>query len=65
MDIQPLAIPAVPDPGLFRLRGARPALAVDILRQANVGNASGIVANNMNVGVQYGGMDWLAVLGQY
>lgn len=63
VDIQPLAVPAMPDTGLFRLCGARPALAIDILRQADVGNAGGIIANNMNMGVQDGGVDWLAVLG--
>lgn len=65
VDIQPLAITTVPDTGLFRLHGARTALAIYILSQADVSNAGCIFANNMNMRVQDGGVDWLAVLGQY
>ena len=65
VDIQPLAISAVPDARLFGLRGAGPALAVDVLRQADVRNAGSIFSDDMDVGVQDGGVYRLAVLRQY
>ena len=65
VDIQPLAISAVPDAGLFRLRGAGPALAIDVLCQADVRDAGSIFTNDMDVRVQDGGVYWLAVLRQY
>lgn len=64
MDIEPLAIPAVPDPGLLRLAGARPALPVDVLGEADVGDAGGVLPDHVDVRVQDGGVDGLAVLGQ-
>lgn len=65
VDIQPLAVSAVPDAGLFRLCGAGTALAVDVLCQADVCDAGSIFTNDMDVGVQDGGVYWLAVLRQY
>lgn len=65
VDIEPLAISAVPDTGLLRLRGAGPALAVDVLRQADVRDARGVLPDDVDVGVQDGRVDWLAVLRQY
>lgn len=64
MDIEPLAIPAVPDPGLLRLAGARPALPIDVLGEADVGDARGILSDHVDVWVQDGGVNGLAVLGQ-
>lgn len=65
VDVQPLAISAVPDASLFRLRGAGPALAVDVLCQADVCDAGSIFTDDMDVGVQDGGVYRLAVLRQY
>lgn len=65
VDIQPLAISAVPNTGLFWLCGAGPALAINVLCQADVRNAGSIFTNDMDVGVQDGGVYWLAVLRQY
>lgn len=65
VDVQPFAISAVPNAGLFWLRGAGPALAIDILCQADVCNAGSIFTNDMDMGVQDGGVYWLAVLRQY
>lgn len=65
VDIEPLAISAVPDTGLLGLRGAGPALAVDVLCQADVGDAGGVLPDDMHVGVQDGRVDGLAVLRQY
>lgn len=62
VDVQPLAITTVPDTSLFRLRGAGPALTVDVLCQADIGNASCIFTNDMDMRVQDGRVDWLAVL---
>ncbi len=65
MHIEPLGIAAMPHTSLLRLAGARPALAVDVLRQADVGNAGGVLADQMDVGVEDGGVDWLAVFTQH
>jgi len=65
VDIQPLAISAVPDARLFGLRGAGPALAVNVLSQADICDASSIFTDDMDVGVQDGGVYRLAVLRQY
>lgn len=65
VDIQPLAISAVPDARLFGLRGAGPALAVNVLSQADIRDARSIFTNDMDVGVQDGGVYRLAVLRQY
>lgn len=64
MDIEPLAIPAVPDPGLLRLAGAGPTLPIDVLGETDIGDASGVLSNHMDVWVQDGGVNGLAVLGQ-
>lgn len=63
MDIEPLAIPAVPDPSLLRLAGARPALPIDVLSEADVSDASCVLSDHMDMWVQDGGVNGLAVLG--
>lgn len=65
MDVLPPALPAVPYSGLFRLAGARAALAVHKLRQADVGDAGGVVPDDVHVRVEDGGVDGLAVLGEH
>lgn len=64
VDVLPPALPAVPHPGLLRLAGARAALPVHKLRQADVGDARGLVPDHVHVRVEYGGVDGLAVLGE-
>lgn len=64
MDVLPLAVSAVPDARFLRLAGARPALAVHKLSQADVRDAGGVLADQVHVGVQDGGVYWLAVLSQ-
>lgn len=64
VDVLPPAVPAVPYPGLLRLAGARTALPVDKLRQADVGDAGGVVSDHVHVRVEDGGVDGLAVLGE-
>lgn len=64
MDVLPLAVSAVPHARLLRLAGARPALPVHELGEADVGDAGGVLADQVHVGVQDGGVDGLAVLGQ-
>lgn len=63
--VEPFGIPAVPHPRLLRLAGARPALAVHVLRQADVGDAGGLVPDQVHVGVQDGGVHRLAVFTQH
>lgn len=63
--VEPLAVAAVPDARLLGLRGAGPALPVDVLRQADVGDAGGVLPDDVHVRVQDGRVDWLAVLRQY
>ena len=52
VDIEPLAIPAMPDPGLLRLAGARPTLPIDVLGEADVGNASRVLSDHVDVWVK-------------
>lgn len=65
VDDLPLAVAAVPHPGLLGLGGARRAVGVDVLRHSDVGDAGGLVAHQVDVGVQDGGVDRLAVLGPH
>lgn len=65
MHIEPFGIAAMPHTRLLRLAGAWPALAVHVLRQADVGYAGGILADQMDVGVEDGGVHWLAVFTQH
>lgn len=65
VDVEPLAVAAVPDARLLGLRGAGPALAVDVLRQADVGDARRVLPDDVHVRVQDGRVDRLAVLRQY
>lgn len=64
MDVLPLAVPAVPHARLLRLAGPRSTLVVHKLGQTDVGDAGGVLADQMHVGVQDGGVDGLVVLGQ-
>lgn len=65
MHIEPFGIAAMPHARLLRLAGARPALGVHVLRQTDVGDAGGILANQMHMGVEDGGVHWLAVFTQH
>ena len=62
--VLPPALAAVPHARLLRLAGARPALAVHVLGEADVGDAGRVLADQVHVGVEDGGVDGLAVLGQ-
>ena len=64
VDVLPLAVAAVPDAGLLRLHGARHAAAVDVLGEADVGDAGGLVPDQVDVGIEEDGVDWLLPLGQ-
>ena len=44
----------MPHTGLLGLAGAGPALPVDILREADVGDAGGVLADDVHVRVQDG-----------
>lgn len=65
VDVEPLAVTAMPHPGLLRLAGAGAALAIDELCKADVGDAGSLLSNQMNVRVQQGGVDRLTVLTQH
>lgn len=64
MDVLPLAFSAMPDSSFLRLAGPRPALVVDKLSQADVSDAGRVLPDQVDVGVQDGGVDGLAVLSQ-
>lgn len=64
VDVLPLAVSAMPDASLLWLAGPRPTLAVNELSQADVGDAGCILADQVHMGVQDGGVDRLAVLSQ-
>lgn len=61
MDDLPLPVAAVPHSGLLWLGGARRPVGVDVLRHSDVSNARGLVANQVDVRVQDGGVDWFTV----
>lgn len=63
--ILPLAVAAMPHTGLFGLAGTGSALAIDVLCEADVGNACCILTNDVHVRVQDSRVDRLAVLGQH
>lgn len=64
MDILPLAIAAVPHPGLLRLHGARHATRIHVLSESNVGDAGCIFPNKVHVWIQEDGMHRLVPFGQ-
>lgn len=64
VDVLPLAVAAVPDAGLLRLHGAGHAVAIDVLGEADVGDARRLVPDQMHVGVEQDGVDGLLRLGQ-
>lgn len=61
MDDLPLPVAAVPHPGLLWLGGARRPVGVDVLRHSDVSNARGLVADQVDVRVQDGGVDRFTV----
>lgn len=63
VDDLPLPVAAVPHPGLLGLGGTRRPVAVDVLRHSDVGDAGGLVPDQVDVRVQDGGVDRFAVLG--
>lgn len=65
VDVLPPAVPAVPHPGLLRLAGARAARGVHELREPDVGDARRVLADQVHVGVEEGGVHRLAVLAQH
>lgn len=65
MNVEPLAIATVPHPGLLRLAGAGVARGVHELRETNVGDARRILADQVHVWVEEGGVHGLAVLAQH
>lgn len=62
VDVEPLAVAAMPHPGLLRLAGAWAARGVHKLREADVGDARGLLADQVHVGVEQGGVHRLDVL---
>lgn len=64
VDVLPLAVSAVPHTRLLRLAGSRPTLSVNELGQADVSDAGRVLADQVDVGVQDGGVNGLVVLGQ-
>lgn len=63
--VEPFGVPALPHARFLRLAGARPALAVHVLRQADVGYAGCVVADQMHVRVEDGGVHGLVVFTQH
>ena len=64
MDVLPLGVAAVPHAGLLGLHGAGHAAAVHVLGQADVGDAGGVLADQVHVGVQQDGVHWLVAFRQ-
>lgn len=64
MDVLPLAVTTVPDASLLRLHGARHAVEVHILGEADVGDAGGFLADQVDVRVEQDGVYGLLRFGQ-
>lgn len=64
MHVEPLGVAAVPHARLLGLAGSRPALGVHVLRQADVSDAGGLLADQVHVWVEDGGVHRLAVFTQ-
>lgn len=65
MNVQPLPIAAMPHPSLLRLAGARAAGGVHKLHEPYVGDARGVLPDEVHVGVEQGGVHGLVVLAQH
>lgn len=65
MHVEPFGVAAMPHTRLLRLTGARAALTVHVLRQTDVGDARGVLADQVDVGVEDGGVHWLTVFTQH
>lgn len=65
VDDLPLPVAAVPHAGLLRLGGAWRPVGVDVLRHPDVGDARRLVAHQVDVGVQDGGVHRFTVLGPH
>lgn len=65
VDDLPFAVPAVPDAGLLRLGGAGDATGVQVLCDADIGDAGRLVTHQVDVGVQNSGVHGLAVPGPH
>lgn len=65
MNVEPLAVAAVPHAGLLRLAGARPAARVHELREADVRDARRVLADQVHVRVEQGGVHRLIVLAEH
>lgn len=65
MDDLPFSIPAVPDAGFLGLGGAGDPSRIHILRDADVGDAGGLVSHQVDVRVQDCRVHWLAVPGPH
>lgn len=65
MNIEPLAIATMPHPGLLRLAGTRAARGVHKLCETDVGDARGVLADQVHVRIEEGGVHGLAVLTQH
>lgn len=59
--VEPLGVAAVPDSRLLGLAGARPALTVHVLGQADVSDAGGVFSDQVHVRVQDGGVHGFTV----
>lgn len=65
MNVQPLSVTAVPHPGLLRLAGAGAACGVHKLCEPYVGDARRVLADEVHVGVEQGGVHGLVVLAEH
>lgn len=65
MNVEPLSVTTVPHPGLLGLAGTGTARGVHKLREADVGDARGILPDQVDVRVEQGGVHRLAVLTQH
>ena len=64
VQVEPAGVAALPQARLLGAAAAWPALGVHVLRQPDVGDAGGVGAQQVDVGVEEGGVDRPAALTQ-
>lgn len=64
MDVEPLAISAVPHTRLLGLAAPRATLAINVLREPDIRDARSVLSNQMNMRIEDSGVHRLVVLTQ-
>lgn len=64
VNVLPFCVSAVPDAGFLGLHGAGDVVHIHVLRESDVGDAGGVLADQMHVRIQKNGVDWFGSLSE-